>query len=114
MKFIGLKKANVNTRRIYNEFAEELNKFRLKYCQEDDYDFALTYYSTDELAIIINNPRDYCEDIHKDLCKTFDVRLQSVEKSTTQTYDGVMDKIEFIYAPVHHYIKYLEWEDINL
>lgn len=110
MKFIDLKKNDINRNDAYKKFEEELNKFKLKY----DNKFELDYYSVDELVVTIDQYDVYSEDMHNDLCETFDVRLQYVCKSIIQNHKTSQDKIEFIYSPVHHYVTYIEWEDIEL
>ena len=110
MKFIDLKKSDINRNEIFKKFEDELKKFKQRY----DKEFEIDYYSTDELVVTITDPREYNETVHDDLCETFDVRLQCVCKSNIQTPKLIQDKIEFIYAPVHHYIKFIEWEDMSL
>lgn len=110
MKFIDLKKSENNRNETYKKFEEQLKKFKQEYEEE----FEINYYSTDELVVAIENPRDYNETIHNSLCEKFDVKLQYVYKSYTQTPKDTYNKIEFIYSPVHHYVKYLKWEDIKL
>lgn len=110
MKFIDLKKSDINRNETYKKFEEALKKFKNGY----ENNFELDYYSTDELIITVYDPKEYNEKLHEDLCETFDVRLQCVYKSDIQTPKKHSNKIEFIYAPVHHYITYLEWGDINL
>lgn len=110
MKFIDLKKIDINRNDAYKKFEEELNKFK----QKHDKKFELDYYSTDELVVKVDNPREFNESIHDDLCSNFDVRLQFVCKNHIQTPKAIREEIEFVYAPVHHYITVLEWEDIKL
>ena len=114
MKFIDLKKSNINRSETFKKFEEELIKFKLKYNTLINGGFDLTYYDTDTLVIVTDNPSDYNESIHDDLCTTFDVRLHSVQKSHLQSPLGHSDKIEWFYSPVHHYTTYLKWEDIQL
>lgn len=110
MKFIDLKKSEIKRQDTFKNFEVALNRFKNGY----DNDFELDYYSTDELVVTIDDPREYNENIHDDLCEKFDVRLQFVCKNHIQTPKAISEKIEFIYAPVHHYITFIKWEDINL
>lgn len=110
MKFIDLTKMDNTRNETYQKFDEEITGFKSKY----DDKFDLNYYSKDYLTVTFNNPRDYTNAIHDDLMSTFDVRLIYVRKGIVQSVKGIESEIEFIYAPVHHYTRVLEWDDISL
>lgn len=111
MKFISILKADNNREECIEKMNEEINKFKYKY---KDYPFELYFPDAAHLIVQIRDSHAYCEEIHNDLCETFDVNLHYVTHWHQEQPNNTIKNIELIYTPVHHYTDNLEWEDIIL
>lgn len=112
MKFISISKAKNNQEETIEKFKEELNVFKLKY--RKDYDFDIYFPDEYHLMVQIETSNDFSEEVHDDLCETFDVNLHYVSHYQQQNPNTIIKYIELIYTPKHHYTNNLNWEDVVL
>ena len=111
MKFISLMKAEARKQEIIDTLNEEIRKFTQSY---KNYDFYLQVPDEAHLVVSMDSSKDYCEEIHNNLCDKFDVELQYVTWAQQQNPNKYTKTIELIYTPKHHYINTLKWDDISL
>lgn len=110
MKFKKLRQTEDKRNQIFQEFEEALKKFRLKY---SDVDFDLNYADTDHIIVLTENILEYTEEMHVDLCRTFDVKLTYVNKLNQQSSTGHYLTIEYIYQPITDNKPLMKWSDIK-
>lgn len=104
-------KADARKKEIIEELTSQINKFIEKY---NDYNFNLYFPDEAHLVVSLESSTDYAENIHDDLCESFDVNLQYVTWVQQQNPNKYTKNIELIYTPRHHYTTNLKWNDIKL
>ena len=107
MKFINLQKIDNKRKTVYEEFEETLNLFKQEYNLD-------IYYNLDNMIVCIDGLDDFPESVHSLFCEKFDVRLQCATRVKQQKTEYNTEVMELVYAPVHHYNKFLEYTDIKI
>lgn len=110
MKFKELLETDNQRNQAYVDFEKELTGFRNQY---NNYDFDLNYSDNEHLIILVENVGGYNQEIHVQLCRTFNVKLVYVNRLTQQTARGYYLTIEYIYKDSCSEEQELKWEDIR-